>query len=174
MVLDKRMQKTENEQVAYGAKNVASATDASDANRRSTILHQRMDRIREQGSPGCTPQLSPHLCDETVDLLLSEEDKATVPSELHRLEAFSLVVQVQGSRMNRSELRHTLYAAFSEEADSILDIQFMSRGCYHVEFAGEELVIKLLAIKEAGVEGAWLSFHKWSHNVKVDDILKDQ
>ena len=95
-------------------------------------------------------------------------------SEVHRLEAFSLVVQVQGSRMNRSELRHTLYAAFSEEADSILDIQFMSRGCYHVEFAGEEAVTKLLAIKEAGVEGAWVSFHKWSHNVKVDDILKDQ
>ena len=76
--------------------------------------------------------------------------------------------------MNRSEHRHTLYAAFSEEADNILDIQFMSRGYYHVEFASEESVTKLLAIKEAGVEGAWLSFHKWSHNVKVDDILKDQ
>ena len=56
--------------------------------------------------------------------------------------------------MNRSELRHTLYAAFSEEADNILDIQFMSRGCYHVEFATEESVNKLLTIKEAGVEGA--------------------
>ena len=65
--------------------------------------------------------------------------------------------------MNCSELRHTLYAAFSEEADKIIDIQFMSRGCYHVEFASEEAVTKLLAIKEAGVEGAWISFHKWSH-----------
>ena len=62
----------------------------------------------------------------------------------------------------------------SEEADNILDIQFMSRGCYHVEFATEESVNKLLAIKEAGVEGAWVSFHKWFHNVKVDDILQDQ
>ena len=87
---------------------------------------------------------------------------------------FSLVVQVQGARLNRSELRHTLYAAFSEETDNIVDIQFMSRGCYHVEFVDEESVTKLLAIKEAGVEGAWLSFYKWSHNIKVDDILQDQ
>ena len=161
------MQKTKNEQVAYGAKNVPSATDASDANRRSTAdkshTSSEAGPYTRTGESGAPPQLSPHLCDETVDLLLSEEDKATVPSELHRLEAFSLVMQVQGSRMNSSELR-----------DSILDIQFMSRGCYHVEFAGEESVTKLLAIKEAGVEGAWLSFHKWSHNVKVDDILKDQ
>ena len=33
---------------------------------------------------------------------------------------------------------------------------------------------KVEAIKEASVEGAWVSFHKWSHNVKVDDILQDQ
>ena len=100
------------------------------------------------------PQFSPHLCDESVDLVLSEEDRAIVLGEVNRLEAYSLVVQVQGLRMNRSELRHTLYAAFSEEADNILDIQFMSRGCYHVEFATEESVNKLLAIKEAGVEGS--------------------
>ena len=105
--------------------------------------------------------------------MLSEEDKITVVGEVHRLEAFSLVVHVQGSRPNRLELRHILYAAFSEEMDNILDIQFMSRGCYHVELANEESINKLLAIKEEGVEGAWISFHKWSHNVKVDDILQD-
>ena len=126
------------------------------------------------GESSVPPQLSPHLCDEQVDLMLSEEDKITVLGEVQRLEVFSLVVQVQGARLNRSELRHTLYAAFSEETDNIVDIQFMSRGCYHVEFADEESVTKLLAIKEAGVEGAWLSFYKWSHNIKVDDILQDQ
>ena len=112
------------------------------------------------GESGAPPQLSPHLCDESVDLVLLEEDKAIVLGEVNHLEAFSLVVQVQGSRMNRLELRHTLYDAFSEEADNILDIQFMSRGCCHVEFATEESVNKLLTIKEAGVEGAWVSFHK--------------
>ena len=50
----------------------------------------------------------------------------------------------------------------------------MSRGCDHGEFADEESVTKLLAIKEAGVEGAWLSFHKWLHNITVDEILHDQ
>ena len=122
----------------------------------------------------CTPPTSPHLCDEQVNLVLSEQDKITVLGELQSLQVFSLVVQVQGARLNRSELRHTLYAAFLEETDNIIDIQFMSRGCYHVEFADEESVTKLLAIKEAGVEGAWLSFYKWSHNIKVDDILQDQ
>ena len=114
------------------------------------------------GKSSAPPQKSPHLSDESVDLLLSEEDKFTVMGE------------VQGSRPNRSELRHFLYVAFSEEMDNILDIQFMSRGCYHVEFADEVSVGKLLAIKEAVVEGAWISFHKWSHNVKVDEILQDQ
>ena len=61
-----------------------------------------------------------------------------VLGEVQRLEVYSLVVQLQGLRLNRSELRHTLYVAFSEEADKIIDIQFMSRGCYHVEFASEE------------------------------------
>ena len=95
--------------------------------------------------------------------MLSEEDKITVLREVQRLHVFSLVVQVHGARLNRSELRHTLYAVFSEETDNIIDIQFMSRGCYHVEFADEVSVTKLLAIKEAGVESAWLSFQKWSH-----------
>ena len=31
-----------------------------------------------------------------------------------------------------------------------------------------------LAIKEASMEGAWISFHKWTHNVNVDEILQDQ
>ena len=43
-----------------------------------------------------------------------------------------------------------------------------------MEFADEDSVSKLLAIKEAGVEGAGISFHKWSHNVTVDEILQDQ
>ena len=43
-----------------------------------------------------------------------------------------------------------------------------------MEFASEESVNRLLMIKEAGMEGVWVSFHKWSHNVKVDDILQDQ
>ena len=172
------MQKTKKTQVAGGVNSVTTTAAAPSTSRRSTAGQPHISSTAEPytraGESGAPPQLSPHLCDESVDLVLSEEDRAIVLGEVNRLEAYSLVVQVQGSRMNRSELRHTLYAAFSEEADNILDIQFMSRGCYHVEFATEESVNKLLAIKEAGVEGAWVSFHKWFHNVKVDDILQDQ
>ena len=42
-----------------------------------------------------------------------------------------------------------------------------------MEFADEDSVSKLLAIKEVGMEGASISFYKWSHNVKVDEILQD-
>ena len=172
------MQTTGKTQVVCGASSATTSTGAPTTSRRSTAGQPHSSSAAgpytRAGESGAPPQLSPHLCDESVGLALSEEDRATVLAEVSRLEVFSLVVQVQGSRMNRSELRHTLYAAFSEEADSILDIQFMSRGCYHVEFATEESVNKLLMIKEAGVEGAWVSFHKWSHNVKIDDILQDQ
>ena len=43
-----------------------------------------------------------------------------------------------------------------------------------MEFADEDSVSKLLAVKEAGVEGAWISFWKWSHNINVDEILQGQ
>ena len=76
---------------------------AGDRLRASHILLLRLDPIREQGSPVQPPQFSPHLCDE------SEEDRAIVLAEVSMLEVFSLVVQVQGSQMNKSELRHTLY-----------------------------------------------------------------
>ena len=149
------MQKTKKTQVAGGVNSVTTAAAAPSTSRRSTAGQPHISSAAEPymraGESGAPPQLSPHLCDESVDLVLSEEDRAIVLGEVNRLEAYSLVVQVQGSRMNRSELRHTLYAAFSEEADNILDIQFMSRGCYHVEFATEESVNKLLAIKKAGV-----------------------
>ena len=172
------MQTAGKTQVACGANSTTTSTGAPTTSRRSTAGQPHTSSAAgsdtRAGESGAPPQISPHLCDESVGLALSEEDRATVLAEVSRLEVFSLVVQVQGSRMNRSELRHTLYAAFSEEADNILDIQFMSRGCYHVEFATEESVNKLLTIKEAGVEGAWVSFHKWSHNVKIDDILQDQ
>ena len=166
------------EQVADGANSAATARGSNSTNSRSTTeqLHTPFStgfytRAWESNAP---PQKSPHLSDESVDLLLSEEDKYTVLGEVHRLETVSLVVQVQGSQANRSELRHILYATFSEEMANILDIQFMSRGCYHVEFADEDSVSKLLAVKEAGVEGAWISFWKWSHNINVDEILQGQ
>ena len=173
------MQQVENEQVAGGANSGAATVRAgSTTSRRSTADQTHVTDVAgpymRTGESSVPPQLSPHLSDEQVDLVLSEEDKITVLGEVQRLQVFSLVVQVQGARLNRSELRHTLYAAFSEETDNIVDIQFMSRGCYHVEFADEESVTKLLAIKETGVEGAWLSFHKWSHNIRVDEILQDQ
>ena len=48
-------------------------------------------RARESGAP---PQLLPHPSDETINLVLLEEDRAIVMGEVQRLEACFLVVQV--------------------------------------------------------------------------------
>ena len=104
------------EQVADGANSVANAKGSNNMNSRSTIeqLHTpfSVGLYTRAGESSAPPQKSPHLSDESVDLLLSEEDKYTVVGEVHRLETVSLVVQVQGSRPNQSELQHILYAAF--------------------------------------------------------------
>ena len=135
------------EHVVDGANNAPTVRGSNNTNNRSTTeqLHTpfSVGLYTRAGESSAPPQKSPHLSDESVDLLLLEEDKYTVLGEVHRLETVSLVVQVQGLRPNRSELRHILYATFSEEMANILDIQFMSRGCYHVEFADEDSVSKL-------------------------------
>ena len=86
------------EQVADGANNATSARGANNTNIRSATeqLHTPFvaGLYTRAGESGAPPQKSPHLSDETVDLLLSEEDKYTVLGEVHRLETISLVVQV--------------------------------------------------------------------------------
>ena len=50
----------------------------------------------------------------------------------------------------------------------------MGKGCYHLEFSDHLSVGRLLEIKHTSLEGAWISFYKWNHNVSANDILKNK
>ena len=76
------MQQAENEQVVWGANSAATMRPASTTSRRSTTDQTQVPSVAmpymHTGESSVPPQLSPHLCDEQVDLMLSEEDKITV------------------------------------------------------------------------------------------------
>ena len=65
-----------------------------------------------------------------------------------------------------------LYATFPEEINIVVDIQFMGKGCYHLEFIDPSHVDHLLKIKHTSLHVAWISFYKWTHNVVANDILQ--
>ena len=81
-------------------------------------------------------------------------------------------MHMEGSRPNRPELRRMLYTTFPEEISTVVDIQFMGKGCYHLEFTDPSLVDRLLNIKHTSLLGSWISFYRWIHNVVADDILQ--
>ena len=76
-----------------------------------------------------------------------------------------------GSRPNRPELYRMLYASFLEEMYIVVDIQFMGKGCSHLEFTNPSSVDRLLKIKNTSLQGSWISFYRWTHNVVADEIL---
>ena len=131
-----------------------------------------------RGSSGVSsldpPIISPQISGKVVSLSLSDNEKTLVLTEVQRLEAVSLVAHMEGLRPNRPELRRMLYAIFPEEVNNVVDIQFMGKGCYHLEFSDHSSVGRLLEIKHTSLEGAWISFYKWNHNVTADDILKNK
>ena len=87
---------TTSEQVGGGTNNATTAR--GNMNRRLPTdqpnTSSTTDLYMRPGESGAAPQTSPHLCDETVDLLSSEGEKIVVVGEVHRLETFSLLVQV--------------------------------------------------------------------------------
>ena len=146
---------------------------------------QRRGEMAEQGrvpdsthrggssaTPLDPPSNSPHISGKVVSLSLSDYDRTIVLTEIQRLEVVSLVAHVEGSRPNRPELRRMLYASFPEEINNIVDIQFMGKGCFHLEFTDSASVDRLLAIKHTSLHGSWISFYRWTHNVVAEEILQ--
>ena len=92
-----------------------------------------------RGSSGVSsldpPIISPHISGKVISLSLSDNEKTLVLTEVQRLEAVSLVANMEGLRPNRPELRRMLYAIFPEEVNNVVDIQFMGKGCYHLVFS---------------------------------------
>ena len=65
-----------------------------------------------------------------------------------------------------------LYASFPKEINIVVDIQFMGKGCYHLEFFDPSSVDRLLKITHKTLRGNWIYFYRWTHNVVVDEILQ--
>ena len=76
------MQQTGKEQVTYDGNNATTKTSDSTTSRRSIVdrplTSSAVGQHMRAGESSAPPQLSPHLSDETVDLVLSEEDRGTV------------------------------------------------------------------------------------------------
>ena len=73
------------------------------------------------------PIISPHISGKVISLSLSDNEKTLVLTEVQRLEAVSLVANMEGLRPNRPELRRMLYAIFPEDVNNVVDIQFMGK-----------------------------------------------
>ena len=80
-------------------------------------------------------------------------------------------VSMEGSRPDRPELHQMLYASFPKEISTIVDIQLMGKGCYHLELTNPSSVDRLLEIKHTSLHGSWISFYRWTHNVLAEEIL---
>ena len=54
-----------------------------------------------------------------------------------------------------------MQARFQEELHWIVDIQFLGKGCYHVEFPVVDMVMKLLRLGSTRINGILLHFLQW-------------
>ena len=82
---------------------------------------------------------------------------------------------MEGLRPNRPELRRMLYAIFPEEVNNVVDIQFMGKGCYHLECSDHFSVGQLLEIKHTSLEGACISFYNsllCLEGIKIHALLR--
>ena len=95
-------------------------------------------RSRESSSDNCP------VVDLTFDFAPSYHVEQRVQADIDRLQQPSVVVHVVGGRPNRSDIRHLL--GLHADLERILDIQLLGRNCYHLEFASEEMVRKLLRL----------------------------
>ena len=96
MIEVEEMQQTGKPQVVYGTSSATSETGDPDARMRSTAGQPLTSSVAglhtRAGESSAPPQFLPHFSDETVDLVLSEEDRVVVLGEVQRLEVYSFVV----------------------------------------------------------------------------------
>ena len=112
------------------------------------------------------------IADLVVDVAVSIKVQQEVQAEITRLRQVSVVVHVIGVLPSRGELRHLLQARFQEDLSRVVDIQFLGKGCYHVEFLAAEMVMKLLCffchvsgfIKRMETSDATYGLIDWSIN----------
>ena len=111
------------------------------------------------------------VADLTIDFAPSYEVEQRVQVEIDRLQQLSVVVHVVDGHRNISDIRHLLQARLRAELERILDIQLLRQKCYHLEFALEEMVQKLLRRGCIKVRGLWLQFLRVFSRFRYIDLL---
>ena len=122
---------------------------------------------RDSSAP---PFASSPVADLTVDFYLSAAAEQKLHAEVDRLQQHSIVIYAVGGRPNRAELRHLLQARLQGELAPIIDIQFLGKGCYHIEFNSGNMVDKLLLMGSVKIKGIWMQFLKWYAGFDLDDL----
>ena len=110
------------------------------------------------------------VADLIVDVTLPVDVQQEVEAEIDRLRQQSVVIHVIGGRPSRGELRHLMQARFQEELHQIVDIQFLGRGCYHVEFPVADMVMKLLLLGSTRINGILLHFLQWEPGFDLNAV----
>ena len=100
---------------------------------------------------------------EPVQLSLSDEERAGLVAEVERLQVFSVIGKVVGSRPSRGELRDLLQEKLLAEVGKIRDVQILGRGFYQVEFEEQESATKAIGMSPLLVRGARVHLRSWFH-----------
>ena len=71
---------------------------------------------------------------------------------------------------SKRELHHLLQARLQEYLPLIVDIQFLRKVCYHVEFPVANMVVKLLWMGSTRINGVLLCFLQWEPRFDLNVI----
>ena len=115
--------------------------------------HQR----DSDAAPSPTPEASP------IRLSLTDEERAGLAAEIDRLQRFSVIGKVIGSRPSRGELRDLLQSRLLAEVGKIADVQLLGRGFYQVEFETEESAARIIELSPLALRAARAHFRPWIH-----------
>ena len=108
-------------------------------------------------APSPAPDASP------IRLSLSDEERAGLRSEVERLEQFSVIGKIIGSRPSRGELRDLLQSRLLAEVGKITDVQLLGRGYYQVEFVSQEAAARVIQMSPLALRSSRAHFRQWVH-----------
>ena len=84
-------------------------------------------------------------------------------AEIDRLQRFSVIGKVIGSRPSRGELRDLLQSRLLAEVGKIADVQLLGRGFYQVEFETQESAARIIELSPLALRAARAHFRPWVH-----------
>ena len=132
---------------------------------------EHFDSSKQQRASSKVPSHEP---EKKLPFLVSfnQEELHLLQLEVHRLQQYSFICKIFGSRPNRQELKELLYGRLQLDADTIKDIRLMGKGYHHIEFAKEESTSLLLANNPLDLRGAQALFSSWQQGFNESEADK--